>query len=162
MRLFPLPFLVPVFLVLGTSAHAQTTISFTGGMNLASLNLDTDDAFVPNLQSVTRLSFGIAATIPASDRFGLQLGGSYSQKGGSLSVVEQGVTVSSDIEMDYVELTVLAKLPLSSGELVSAHLLAGPALALQSSCGSARGTGPGSAIVLRSDHLGPRRKSQLR
>lgn len=134
MRLFSLALLGSLSLGLGTSIHAQTTVSLTGGVNRASLNLDTEDLLVPNLQSVIRFSFGIAATIPASDRFGIQLGGAYSQKGGSLSVVDEGVAVTSDIEMDYIELTALAKLPLSQGEQVSAHLLVGPALALQSSC----------------------------
>ena len=145
MRLFSLSLLVSLCLGPGTSVRAQTTVSFTGGINMTSLDLDTGNALVPNLQSVTRLSFGIAATIPASDQFGIQLGGSYSQKGGSLRVVEQGATIMSDIEMDYIELTMLAKLALSPGERVSPHLLVGPALALQSSCQVAVSARQGSA-----------------
>ena len=96
------------------------------------------------LKSVTRLSIGLAANIPASDGWGLQLGGSYSQKGGRFEISEQGVSGESRVETDYLEFTVLgrARFPVS-GDRVSAHLLAGPALALESSCGfTAKATGP--------------------
>ena len=135
MRRLSLALLGPLLLVFATSIQAQTRVSLMAGANLASLDFDTDDLLVPNLQSVTRLSAGIAVTIPASDRFGIQLGGSYSQKGGRLSGEVEGVTLTSDLKMDYVELTVLAQLALARGERVSAHLLVGPALALQASCG---------------------------
>ena len=104
----------------------------------------SSDPLVPNLQSVSRMSIGLAATIPISERVGIQLGGAYSQKGGSLEVQEDGATIASDIEFDYIELTVLARvgLPLS-GDRVSAHLLVGPALAFQSSCQVAISAGLG-------------------
>lgn len=89
MRPFSPVLLSSLLLGPGTSIHTQTTVSLMGGVHLASLNLDTDGLLMPDLQSVTRFSLGIAATIPASDRFGIQLGGAYSQKGGSLSVADQ-------------------------------------------------------------------------
>ena len=127
--------LTGLLLVPATPAAGQTLLSLMGGINVASLEVDSSDPLVPNLQSVSRMSIGLAATIPTSERVGIQLGGAYSQKGGSLEVQEDGATIASDIEFDYIELTVLARvgLPLS-GDRVSAHLLVGPALAFQSSC----------------------------
>jgi len=133
-----------------THVRAQTTLSLTGGVNRTSLNVDADGAFSPDFESLTRTSVGLAATIPVSDRFGLQLGGRYAQKGGRLDVIgvlemgdmmgglddiPSGTSLHADIKMDYVELTVLARVgfPLS-GDRVSGHLLAGPALGLRSSC----------------------------
>ena len=136
--------LTRLLLVPATPAAGQTLLSLTGGINVASLEVDSSDPLVPNLQSVSRMSIGLAATIPISERVGIQLGGAYSQKGGSLEVQEDGATIASDIEFDYIELTVLARvgLPLS-GDRVSAHLLVGPALAFQSSCQVAISAGLG-------------------
>ena len=63
-----------------THVRAQTTLSLTGGVNRTSLNVDADGAFSPDFESLTRTSVGLAATIPVSDRFGLQLGGRYAQR----------------------------------------------------------------------------------
>ena len=125
-----------LLLLTGTPALGQVSLVVTGGVNIASLDISTDDDFfVPDFKSVTRLSIGLAANIPASDGWGLQLGGSYSQKGGRFEFSEQGVSAESRVETDYLEFTVLgrARFPVS-GDRVSAHLLAGPALALESSC----------------------------
>lgn len=150
-RLLP-TLLAAAFLTLGaTSVRAQATLSLTGGVNLTSLDADTNGALAPDFESLTRMSIGLAATIPVSDRFELQLGGRYAQKGGRLDVLglmemmgdmlggfeeaPPGTSLNADFEMDYLELSVLARVrfPLS-GDRVSGHLLAGPALGLQSSC----------------------------
>ena len=62
---------------------------------------------------------------------GLHLGAGYSQKGFAASAFGADVTT----EIDYLELTVLAGMPLSLGERSSVQLLAGPALAFKLSCG---------------------------
>ena len=149
---FLLPTLVTaVFLTLeATPVRAQATLSLTGGVNLATLH-DSDETLSPGLESLTRMSIGLAATLPVSDRFGVQIGGRYAQKGGRLNVlrviatmdytpseigeIPPGSSFDADYEMDYVELSALARVgfPLS-GDRVSGHLLAGPALGLQSSC----------------------------
>ena len=136
MKRFATPLLTTFLLLLTvTPAFSQVSLAVTGGVNIASLDISTDSDFVPDIQSVTRLSIGLAANIPASESWGLQLGGSYSQKGGRFEISEQGVSAESRVETDYLEFTVLgrARFPVS-GDRVSAHLLAGPALALESSC----------------------------
>ena len=143
--------LTAVCLTRGAPVHAQTTLSLTGGLNITSLDTDNDGTRAPGFESLTRMSIGVAATLPVSDRFGLQLGGRYAQKGGRLDVLRlmemigdmfggfeempPGASLDIDYEMDYVELSVLARVgfPLS-GDRVSGHLLAGPALGLRSSC----------------------------
>ena len=150
--LFP-ALLTAVFLTLGaTPVRAQATLSLLGGVNRTSLSTDADGASrAPVFESLTRMSIGLAATLPVSDRFGLQLGGRYAQKGGRLDVLgvlammgdvfgefedmPPGASFDADYEMNFVELSALARIgfPLSDNR-VSGHLLAGPALGLRSSC----------------------------
>ena len=150
--LFP-TLLTAVFLTLGaTPVRAQATLSLLGGVNRTSLSTDADGASrAPVFESLTRMSIGLAATLPVSDRFGLQLGGRYAQKGGRLDVLgvlgmmgdmfggfedmPPGASFDADYEMNFVELSALARIgfPLSDNR-VSGHLLAGPALGLRSSC----------------------------
>lgn len=110
------------------AALAQTTFTVAGGLNIASVALSPDEGVSP--ESVTRLGIGVSAGIPMSERFGLHLGAGYSQKGFSASGFGADITT----EIDYLEFTALAGLPLSAGERVSVHLLAGPALAFKLSC----------------------------
>ena len=150
MKRLATPLLVTILLLLTwTPAFGQISLAVTGGVNIASLDISTDDAFVPEIQSVTRLSIGLAANIPVSESWGVQLGGSYSQKGGSLDFSEQGLSAEGRVETDYLEFTVLgrAQFPMS-GDRVSAHLLVGPALALESSCQlTVKGTGSDSSSL---------------
>ena len=155
MKRFATPLLATILLLLtGTPALGQVSLAVTGGVNIASMDISTDDDFLPDFQSVTRLSIGLAANIPASDGWGLQLGASYSQKGGRFDVSEQGVSVEAQVETDYLEFTVLgrAQFPVS-GDRVSAHLLAGPALAWEASCQfTGKATGPdGSSFEVTED-----------
>ena len=114
---------------------AQVKLGVTGGLNLASVSVSSESGFVPDFESVTRLALGVSATIPLSETWGLQLAGGYSERGTMYTFAENGADVESTLKMDYIELAALgtANLPVS-GERVSAHLLAGPVLALESSC----------------------------
>ncbi len=121
-------------------AHApaigQTTLSLTGGANIASADVDNESAAVPGLTSVTRISLGLAADFAFSDRLGMQLGGRYAQKGVGIEFNEEGVNAESRIELDYLEFTALGRLrfPLA-GDRLSLHLLTGPAVAVETGCG---------------------------
>ena len=123
------PLLLPA-----TPALAQTTFALTGGMNLASIAVTEGGRDLVN-RSAARASIGLAAGIPISERLGLHLGGSYSQKGAS--VRQTGRTRSYDARMgiDYIELSALGKAQVhGSGEGVQVHLLAGPAVAMKTAC----------------------------
>ena len=144
----PFPLLVPVllFLVLGTPVSAQTTVSVMAGLNRASLVVDTDAVPRPFYKSVKGMSVGVSATVPVSGWFGIQLGWTFSQKGGRVDVERvleslqeedrRGrLLVDGRARMSYLELALLARMgfPLS-GERASGHLLAGPVLAWLPSC----------------------------
>ena len=109
------------------AAAAQTKLTVAGGLNRATVKSD-EGGFTITPESVNRLAIGASAEVPMSDRFGLHVGAGYSQKGftfgGSLTT-----------KIDYVEVTALAGVPFSISESASVHLLAGPALAFQVSCG---------------------------
>ena len=125
------PLLLPV-----TPALGQTVVALTGGWNLASLAIEIrgDDA---SPRSITRHSIGLAATIPMSERLGLYLGGTYSEKGAAVRdrALGFGFLFQGALEIDYLELSVLgmAKV-LESDDGVVLHVLAGPAVATQASC----------------------------
>ena len=56
---------------------------------------------------------------------------------------EDGADIESTLKMDYIELAALGMVHLPvSGERVSAHMLAGPALALEAFCGWPRSVCP--------------------
>lgn len=134
-RLSPLLIAAPLLLLTPAPTAGQVKLGVTGGLNLASVNFSSESAFVPDFQSVTRLSLGVSATIPFSETWGLQLAGGYSQKGTMYTFTEDGADIELTLKMDYIELAALGMVHLPvSGERVSAHLLAGPALALESSC----------------------------
>ena len=110
------------------TALAQTTFTVAGGLNMASVAVSEDEGLSP--ESVTRLAIGVSAGIPMSEGLGFHLGAGYSQKGFSVSAFGADATT----EIDYLELTALAGMPLPLGEQSSVHLLVGPALAFKLSC----------------------------
>ena len=134
-RLLLLLITAPFLLLTPAPTVAQIKLGVTGGLNLASVNVSSESAFVPDFESVTRLSLGLSATIPLSETWGLQLAGGYSQRGTMYTFTEDGADIEATLNMDYIELAALGMVSFPvSGERVSAHLLAGPALALESSC----------------------------
>lgn len=127
--------LVTMLLLPGIPARAQTTLAISGGMNVASMDFAGETEFVPDFQSVNRASIGLAVTFPVFARLGLRLGGNYSQKGGLAEVSMGGLTGESFLDSDYLELTALARVRVpTAGDRVAVNLLAGPALALETSC----------------------------
>lgn len=117
-------------------AAGQTSLALTGGVNIASVDVEDDSGFVPYIQSVTRISLGLAVDFPFSERWGLQLGGRYSQKGLRLESTDEDAWVwRSMTELDYLEFTVLGRLRFPVvGDRLSGHLQTGPAVAVETSC----------------------------
>ena len=68
-----------------------TRLGVTGGLNLASVDVSTGELFVPDFESVARMSIGALVTMPISENLGFQLAGSYSQKGGKWDLVRAGL-----------------------------------------------------------------------
>lgn len=135
MKTFRYLFLSTLFLFAGSPASAQISVSMMGGANLASMDVSSDIFSPPAPETVIRASLGVAATFPLAKHFGIQLGGGYSQRGSNTQFTEDGATGESLIEVDYAELTALGRLAIPLyGNRLSAHLLAGPALAYEASC----------------------------
>ncbi|MDE2796354.1 MAG: porin family protein [Gemmatimonadota bacterium] len=134
-KLCPLPVAIAVVLLIAAPTAGQVRIGVAGGLNLASLLVSSETDEVPDFESVTRMSIGVSATMPISERWAFQLAGGYSQRGGKGDLTEENVNIHLTLNTDYYELAGLGvmRFPLS-GDRVSAHLLAGPALALEASC----------------------------
>lgn len=122
------PFLLPA-----APAAAQATLGLTVGPNRASVGVDSGgDTF--NTLSVTRLSIGLAASIPVWARLGLQLDASYTGKGYTERYTSQLLSRMT-LKLGYLEARVMGKVQLlDSGSGVKFHLLAGPAVATETSC----------------------------
>lgn len=121
------------------SALGQTTLLLSGGLNRASIVVTGDDEeLLEFLEPAMRISAGIAAEIPLSEGWNLELGGSYSQKGYALEDVPFGSfseAIDYSVAIDYLDITALAGKPFPVGDRATVKLLAGPALGLQLSCG---------------------------
>lgn len=117
-------------------ASAQTTLSLTGGLNRTTMTADPPDGIVWRSESLTRMSVGLAATFPASEHLGLQLGVAYAQKGGRLSGLDGDIFATTEIALDYFEFSLLAvpTLPLSSWDHSAVRFFFGPTLASRIDC----------------------------
>ena len=64
MKRLETPLLATILLLLsGTPAFGQVSLAVTGGVNIASMDISTDDDFVLDLQSVTRLSIRLREVV---------------------------------------------------------------------------------------------------
>ena len=132
------------------NASAQVAITLTGGINRGSWTTDIYRFADQDFKPVTRLSTGLAVTIPLPGIFAIEFGGAYSQKGGRLEVPESAaggtfeeegggrdepLYLSSTLEANYFELTVLGRMNLTLVDnRVSAFVVGGPAWAWEISC----------------------------
>ena len=118
-----------------TSIFGQTTIGIRGGMSRASASGNFDGA---DVDARTGIKLGASATIPIQDKFSLRLGGDYVQKGYGLSADLEGLSVSADISLDYIELSGLGVVNLTPPEsAASVYVLAGPAIGINVKCEAA-------------------------
>ena len=130
---------LPIILFLhatATPALAQTTLSLTGGLNRTAMRADSPEGAVWRSESLTRMSVGLAATFPASEHLGVQLGVAYSQKGGRLRGLDGDAFVTTEIALDYFEFSLLAvpTLALSSWDRSAVRFFLGPTLASRIDC----------------------------
>lgn len=133
------PLVLPVVLFLFATTSpvlAQTTLSLTGGLNRTTMTADPPDGIVWRSESLTRMSVGLAATFPASEHLGLQLGVAYAQKGGRLSGLDGDIFVTTEIALDYFEFSLLAvpTFPLASWDHSAVRFFFGPTLASRIDC----------------------------
>ena len=136
--------LAALLLLPGTPAAGQTTLILTGGVNSASMDFRSSlndflglTAPLGSTESVgiTRFAAGAAVAFQLSARWGVQLGGAYSKKGGRWELGTYYWNSDVLLETDYLEFTALGRMRVKSPDEVSVVLLAGPALSWQSGCG---------------------------
>ena len=127
LALVALNFPAPIF--------GQTTIGIRGGMSRASASGNFDGA---DVDARTGIKLGASATIPIQDKFSLRLGGDYVQKGYGLSANLEGLSISADVSLDYIELSGLGVVNLMPPEsAASVYVLAGPAIGVNVKCEAA-------------------------
>ena len=118
-----------LILLPGASALGQTKLTFAGGINLASMTINTEGLNI-SPESITRFALGASAEIPVAETWGIHVGGGYSQRGYGVSFASDEVST----KIDYFELSGLAGVPFSLNDRASLYLLAGPVLAFEVSC----------------------------
>jgi len=133
-RVAPLLLATAPLVLPATTALGQTTIALTGGTNLASLVIERRGDDDSSARRMVGLGIGLDATIPISQRLGLQLGASFTEKGTSFRD-RYLLDYRGSLELGYLEMRMLGKaLVYESGGGVELHLLAGPAVARQAYC----------------------------
>jgi len=127
LALVALNFPAPIF--------GQTIIGIGGGMSRASASGNFDGA---DVDARTGIKLGASATIPIQDKFSLRLGGDYVQKGYGLSADLEGLSISADVSLDYIELSGLSVVNLTPPEsAASVYVLAGPVIGINVKCEAA-------------------------
>ena len=132
MALTTMSFPDPIF------GQSTLKLAIRGGLSRTTLSGDLAEEEEGELNSRNGLIVGATATVPIADRFGLQLGGAYVQKGVRVlfdsddsddDFFDFGI-LNTTLKLDYIEVSALGKvvIPLGNSK-ASMHLLAGPAMA---------------------------------
>ena len=103
---------------------AQATLSLRGGPSIATLS-DHD-----GWDARTGLSVGALVTFGISQDLGIQIGGSYVQKGAAFS----NLGFDARLAIDYIEVPVLLRLGVPTSGAVSPHFFVGPTVSFVASC----------------------------
>ncbi len=114
-------------------ASGQISLGVRVGATLSDISVDSD-GIEPEFDSRTGFSLGAYLDLPLSGNLFFQPGIGLAQKGAKLTEEEQGEEISLGINLDYVEMPLLFRYAFSTTGALGVHLLAGPALAFESSC----------------------------
>ncbi len=117
-------------------AAAQVEIAVSGGLALSTAKMEFADGIDDyDVGSETRPSVGLAAALPLTDAFAIQLGAHYTVKGAAGTATLSGMATEWAHRVGYVEASALARLGTEFGRSgFSGHLLAGPTFARETSC----------------------------
>ncbi|HVH54780.1 MAG TPA: porin family protein [Vicinamibacterales bacterium] len=107
-------------LACASPAAAQITYGVKAGVNFANVSFDGDD--VPSSSRVGVLA-GAFATVPLTGWLSVQPEAIYTVKGASIDIFD----IESDYIVDYVEVPVLARVPVRS----NVYVAAGPSIAFR-------------------------------
>ena len=101
-----------------------------GGVSIATVSEDDPEIAV---DSRNGLHAGGVVSVGLTQTFSIQIEGLFSQKGFGFDLSELGVEAMGGLELEYVEILILAKVKLATGR-VSPHVFAGPAIAFETGC----------------------------
>lgn len=108
----------------------DVTIGVKGGLNSADLSISEDPVSI-NTDSRTGFVGGLFAQFNLGDVIAIRPEGLFSQKGASAT--EEGVDI--ELQLDYIELPVLALARIPTGGMVRPVLFAGPVISFETTCG---------------------------
>lgn len=97
------------FLISNTMAQTGINFGFKAGYNLATQygTLPADNTFEVSSDARNGFSGGIFLFFPITEAFGVQQEFLYSQKGSRQQVIQPGIKISSEYNIDYFELPIL-------------------------------------------------------
>ena len=129
-RFRTLPLCALVAGLAASPAASQVALGVTAGWSSSMVSLTGLE--ILGDESRAGIAAGASATLPLSHSLGLRLEGSYVQRGASWSDGKLG-DVSAMV--DYVQMSALGRVSIPLvGSRISVHMLAGPALARETSC----------------------------
>jgi len=111
------------FLLIGFNVvNAQNRIGVLGGVNIA--NFDVKDA--EEIDNLTGLGIGGLIEFSAGDMLKICFEPMYLQKGAQAEATEENITVKGELNLAYLEIPALVKIPIGSGP----YLMAGPTIGI--------------------------------
>ena len=117
-------------LLIAAPLVGQTMVGVRAGLNRSTISGEGGGGLDARLGMIV----GVDAAFPLAGAIELRVGGAYAQKGSGAS--EEGIG-SFSIEMDYMQVSALARLGTPRGEGVSVGVLLGPWAAFNLSCNAA-------------------------
>ena len=119
--------LVLAVIGLATPSTASAQVGVLVGLNVANVDFDVSDTSVSvNGDSRTGFVAGLSFNMPIQQMFSVEVDALFAQKGTKFSATEGGFTDTAKINLNYVDIPVLAKVNVTGSAPVGVHLLAGP------------------------------------
>jgi hypothetical protein len=119
--------LVLAVIGLATPGTASAQVGVLVGLNVANVDFDVSDTSVSvNGDSRTGFVAGLSFNMPIQQMFSVEVDALFAQKGTKFTATESGFTDTAKINLNYVDIPVLAKINVTGSAPVGVHLLAGP------------------------------------
>ncbi|MDE2980596.1 MAG: hypothetical protein OXU74_05295 [Gemmatimonadota bacterium] len=114
----------------GPGAAAQVTLGI--GVGASSSDLIVTGLVIDSQEPRRGIALSLSLAVPLSERIGIEFGTGYIRRGSTSTLLQLG---DVDYRIQYLQLSALGKASAPViGQRLSVHLLAGPALALETSC----------------------------
>ena len=112
---------------LATPSTASAQVGVLVGLNVANVDFDVSDTSVSvNGDSRTGFVAGLSFNMPIQQMFSVEVDALFAQKGTKFTATDGGFIDTAKINLNYVDIPVLAKVNVTGSAPVGVHLLAGP------------------------------------